>query len=313
MSPSSPAAFRRLAIAGAAAVAALIVFGGVVRITGSGMGCGDDWPLCNGRLIPPMDFPTAIEYGHRLAAAAVSVLVVVLLAVALLRHRSEPRLHRPAVLAAVLLASQVALGAITVRMETAAASVVLHFVNAMALLAVLVVAVERARPGARAPSPADAFTRTAWAAFAVGATAIFLGALVANLDAGLVCQGFPLCNGRLLPWADPLIRTHWAHRMVAYALVIVAVGVVRSARRHRSGDAAAGRAAWLVLLGVAGQVAVAAAMVLQLLPASLRALHLAVGTVLWIALVHLVYVGGGAIGRSGAGGGGLQQTAPDRP
>ena len=72
----------RLAAAAAAATYALIVFGGIVRITGSGMGCGDDWPLCDGRLIPPMDLETMIEYGHRLAAAAVSVLVVLLAALA---------------------------------------------------------------------------------------------------------------------------------------------------------------------------------------------------------------------------------------
>lgn len=68
----------------------LIVLGGVVRITGSGMGCGDDWPLCNGRLIPPMDLPTLIEYGHRLAAAGVGLLVAALAAWAWWASRRSP-------------------------------------------------------------------------------------------------------------------------------------------------------------------------------------------------------------------------------
>ncbi|MEN8145700.1 MAG: COX15/CtaA family protein, partial [Gemmatimonadota bacterium] len=74
----------RLAGYTAVSTLALIVLGGIVRITGSGLGCGDDWPLCNGRLIPPMDLPTMIEYGHRLVAAALAVLVFALAAKAVL-------------------------------------------------------------------------------------------------------------------------------------------------------------------------------------------------------------------------------------
>src|SRR2546421_1269222 len=72
--------FTRLARLAATCTYLLIVLGAIVRITGSGMGCGEHWPLCNGRLLPPLDVPTLIEYGHRLAAAAVSVLVAALAA-----------------------------------------------------------------------------------------------------------------------------------------------------------------------------------------------------------------------------------------
>src|SRR5207247_6898931 len=72
--------FTRLAWAAAVATYLLIIFGAIVRITGSGLGCGEHWPLCNGRLLPPLDLPTMIEYGHRLAAVAATVLVVTLAA-----------------------------------------------------------------------------------------------------------------------------------------------------------------------------------------------------------------------------------------
>src|SRR2546430_735337 len=66
--------FARLAWLAATCTYLLIILGAIVRITGSGLGCGEHWPLCNGRLLPPLDLPTLIEYGHRLAAAAVSIL-----------------------------------------------------------------------------------------------------------------------------------------------------------------------------------------------------------------------------------------------
>src|SRR5881394_3075294 len=83
--------FTRLAWLAATCTYLLIILGAIVRITGSGMGCGEHWPLCNGRLLPPLDLPTLIEYGHRLAAAAVSVLVGALAAYAWWpRHRPPP-------------------------------------------------------------------------------------------------------------------------------------------------------------------------------------------------------------------------------
>src|SRR6478672_11997081 len=111
----NPALLRRLAWTGAALACGLIVLGGVVRITGSGMGCGEHWPRCNGEWLPPLDLPTMIEIGHRWAAALVSVMVFALAAVAWRRHRREPALRTPATVAAGLLVVQVLLGAVTVK------------------------------------------------------------------------------------------------------------------------------------------------------------------------------------------------------
>src|SRR5689334_25248230 len=72
--------FTRLAWTAATFTYLLIILGAIVRITGSGMGCGEHWPLCNGRLLPPLDVPTLIEYAHRLVAALVSVLIAALAA-----------------------------------------------------------------------------------------------------------------------------------------------------------------------------------------------------------------------------------------
>src|SRR5260221_12125539 len=68
--------YTLLAWTAAAATYLLIVLGAVVRITGSGLGCGDHWPLGNGQLFPPLDdIGTVIEWSHRLGAALVSGVV----------------------------------------------------------------------------------------------------------------------------------------------------------------------------------------------------------------------------------------------
>src|SRR2546426_750717 len=82
ISPPMTRRFTRLAWTAATFTYLLIILGAIVRITGSGLGCGEHWPLCNGKLLPPLDLPTMIEYGHRLAAAAVSGLVTALAAYA---------------------------------------------------------------------------------------------------------------------------------------------------------------------------------------------------------------------------------------
>src|SRR4051812_38265140 len=94
-----PPLLRRLAWTGAVLASGLIVLGGVVRITGSGMGCGDHWPLCDGKWFPPLDVPTMIEISHRWVAALVTIVVLAMTAVAWIKHRANRYLRDPATLA----------------------------------------------------------------------------------------------------------------------------------------------------------------------------------------------------------------------
>src|SRR5918994_6621819 len=144
---------RRLAWLGVGLALGLIVLGGIVRITGSGMGCGDHWPRCNGEWFPPLDLATLIEISHRWAAAVVSLLVIAVAVVALRRHRGEPELRNPALLAAVILVIQVLLGAVTVKLVLPPSVVITHLANAMLLLAALLVVALRASATERLPIP----------------------------------------------------------------------------------------------------------------------------------------------------------------
>ncbi len=308
---------RRLAFGSAATAYAVIVLGFIVRITGSGMGCGDDWPLCNGRIIPPLDdVATLIEWGHRLSVLALSALTFTVLGVAVLsradRRGSGPHATlRPALLAVVLLVAQALIGALAVKLELPAWTVILHLGVAMALLATLMVVGFRAGAAdsvSTAPAPAPApgagsralNRRGIIAAGALGAATVLLGAVTANLGAALACQGFPLCSGTIWPAAaeSGLPQIHWIHRLLAYALFFHLMGLAVLLQRGggRGGVEAPKRmvtAAW-VAFGIAGaQVAAGAVMVLLVLPPAWRTLHAALGTAVWVALVYLVWVGSG--------------------
>src|SRR5687767_7007084 len=118
-------AMKTLARVGAASVALTylhLVFGGIVRITGSGMGCGDHWPKCLGSWIPPFDHPTIlIEWTHRLLALLVVITIAALTLVARSK-RDEPGVAgpggvlRPAALALALVVGVALLGMVTVRL-----------------------------------------------------------------------------------------------------------------------------------------------------------------------------------------------------
>ncbi len=258
--------FTTLAWTAAVCAYLLIVLGAIVRITGSGMGCGDHWPLCNGHLFPPLsDLGTVIEWSHRLVALLVSVLVTAL-AVYAWRLRGTTAAYA----ALALLVIQVLLGAVTVKLALPPWTVVLHLGTAMLLLAALLVAASPPNPLSMSWSGGTA------GLLALTFTVVLFGALTANLGAAAACTGFPLCNGQLIPTGGSLQYIHWTHRLLAYALVGY---VIWWATRFR------GRTAWAAAALVGVQVAVAAAMVLLGLPRGLQAAHVAVGAGVWAAVV----------------------------
>jgi protoheme IX farnesyltransferase len=291
--PDRARTLRRLAWTGATFALGLIVLGGVVRITGSGMGCGDHWPRCDGHWFPPLDLPTLIEISHRWVAALVSLLVLSVALVAWRRHRDVAALRTPAILALVLLVVQVLLGAVTVKLSLPPWVIITHLANAMILLAVLMIVALRAGASEEPAVPPGA--RHGAHGLVVGTailgfTVILFGAQVANFNAGLLCLGFPLCDGGIRPPATALATLHWTHRLLAFAFLgLVVVVVSQVSRRLDPAGRRLRQAAGLVLAATVVQIGVAAAMVLSLLPPGLRALHLLVGSLVWAALVHLVF------------------------
>ncbi|OLC74479.1 MAG: hypothetical protein AUH78_11145 [Gemmatimonadetes bacterium 13_1_40CM_4_69_8] len=291
--------FAPLAWSAAACTYLLIILGAIVRITGSGMGCGEDWPLCNGRLLPPLELHAVIEFAHRQLVVLVSVLVLALAGYAWYLRKTNGAIgnapDRSAFVALGLLALQVALGAVIVKLALPPLRIVLHLAIAMLILATLIVAAKRAppltpgaspglreargSPGLRPGSVGSRLGSAGLIALVLGFVTVLLGALTANLGAASACLGFPLCNGQIIPDGNYLQHIHWIHRLLAFTLLGYTVWW---AIRTRS------RGAWGVVALVTLQIGVAAAVVLFGLPRPLQALHVAVGAAVWGGLVVAV-------------------------
>src|SRR5262245_12351687 len=253
-----------------------MAIGNVVSATGSGLAC-PDWPLCHGRLIPPLQADVLIEYSHRLTAAVASILLIATI-IATIRSRSPRPVRRIAVGLLVLLAAQIALGGITVLLRLPHLISTAHLVNALLILGGLLLLASRTT-GEDADSSVPKSARLARVGLAVLLIQLAVGGYVRHAGAGLACPDFPLCSGDLLP-SHWLGVVHWTHRWLGVALLGLFVHLAIASRHTSVATPATVTAALAVL-----QVTLGIATVLSQLDPPVRALHAAVGYALWGALV----------------------------
>jgi heme A synthase len=277
-----------------------LVFGAIVRISGSGMGCGDHWPLCYGHLFPPMDRPDlVVEWTHRLLASILVVTVVAFAGFAWSAKR-EPQVGGPggvlraALLAVVAVFAAALLGAVTVKLGNPPYATVAHWLVAMTLFATLGAAAMRAGALGGASASREHLsrrsTRAAYAAAALAFITVALGGLTAKLPtAAIACRSFPLC-GRDASAGAQAVGTQLTHRVLAFLLLLHLIGVVAGLARRRDESRTVARAARMALSLVLLQLVVAASMVLLTLPTILRSLHEAVGVSVWLGAFSYAYL-----------------------
>ena len=268
-------AASRLAFATVVVVFVLMSLGNVVSATGSGLAC-PDWPLCHGSVIPPLRADVLVEYGHRLSALAATVLILATSAVTLARTRA-PGLRRIAWLMPALLVVQIGLGGVTVLLRLPDLISTAHLINALLILAGLIVLARGLRPAGppRPGSGSERMRRLTRVGLIVLLAQLALGGYVRHSGAGLACPDFPLCSGDLLP-GQWLAGVHWVHRWLGVLLLGFFVHVAVAGR-----TAAARLVAALAVL----QVSLGIATVLLQLTPTVRAAHAAVGYLLWATLV----------------------------
>ena len=278
-----------------------LVFGAIVRITGSGMGCGDHWPKCNGSWIPPFSTPLVmIEWTHRLLALLV-ILSIASLVVAAWRRRTEPGVSgrggvlRPAAIGFVLVIAVALLGLVTVKLGNTTFATLAHWTLAMTLLAVISAAAIRA--GAFGGNAARASGGSARAARSIGAGAalafvvVVLGGLVAKYPgAAAACPSFPLCGDTPAGVAAGAPHIQMTHRVIAYMLFFHALAIAMAVSRRAGEAPVVKRAVKVAAALVVLQLFVAAAMIMGGMPQFLRAAHQAIGVAIWMTLFMTTYL-----------------------
>ena len=288
----------RWAVTAAILAYSLILLGGLVSATHSGLGCGPQWPLCNDRWVPIMDSrETLLEYLHRVVGAVVG-LATLGLAWAAWREPARPALRGFAGAAVLMVIFQGLLGAATVWLHLPPAVSTLHLVTSQIYLGVLVMAAAlAAAEGGRRQLPALAAESSpvpglaGWATAAALATigVITLGALVKHHMAGLACGvQFPLCRDAIIPFGQPwAVLLHWSHRMAAYTTAALVLATFMIAARHRRRAPGLYRLAAGALLLVVAQIALGVTTVFTRINPAVSVAHLAVATLLWVVLLAL--------------------------
>lgn len=268
----------------------VILWGAVVRATGSGAGCGNRWPLCNGDFIPQHPrLATVIEFTHRSMSGICATLVAALIAWTFAARKPGTRSRRAVVWSGILLITEALLGAVLVKggfveHNTSNARVVMqciHFTNTMLLLGALTLAWWwlRTEAGSVRPVAVETFAarRVAWIALAATILAGATGSVAALADTLFPSVSLRSALASDFAASSPLlVRMRWVHPAAALIALVCAVWLSRTLRSRGSG--------WLMAL-VLAQVVLGIADVLLLAPISLQLLHLLGADAFWIALV----------------------------
>jgi heme A synthase len=271
---------------------AVIVWGALVRATRSGAGCGENWPLCNGQVVPSAPvLSTVIEFTHRVTSGPVLGVFILVLAIAAFRvFPSGHVVRRMASLAVLFTVTEALIGAALVKLGHVAnnssgwrgVTLSVHLTNTLLLLAAL------ALTAWLATHAAPERPVKAWAALAGVLLLSVTGAIAALGDTlyatSSLAEGF---RRDFAPGAPFFVRLRIVHPVLA---IVVGAWLVAIAGRTILSDEASTTAKRLgrsLIALTLTQIAIGAANLLLLAPLWIQLLHLLVADLVWIAVVLL--------------------------
>lgn len=275
----SAAAMRWAALASLVANCVIVVTGGAVRLTASGLGC-PTWPSCTDDSLTPVaaySWHGAVEFGNRMLTFVVAVVAIVTLVLALVQ-KLERRL---ALLAFLGIPAQAVLGGITVLTGLNPWSVAAHFLLSMLLIAVTSVLLRRVRlatgaaepPVDRAPRPVRVL---AGLTVAASAAVLAVGTVVTGSGPHAGDDG----ARHRMPFDPGGISQ--LHADLVMILVGLSIGLVVTLTLTRA-PVGARKAGWWLLAAIGVQGVIGYTQYFLGVPAVLVVLHMAGACLVWVA------------------------------
>lgn len=232
---------RRFAIATAVGMLIVLLMGARVTATGSGEGCGTDWPLCHGSWLPQNTYESLTEYSHRIVTGMEGVLVVITSVLAWPMRKRYPEVKILVPFMAGTLVIQSLMGAAAVMWPQSPEVMATHFgISLICLASAWLLArvlnekredfdLAHTRPEARPAAQESLLSRYKWLAMSGVVMSILVaysGAYVRHTGAELACTSWPTCNGKLIPEFGGLHGIHTIHRLAALAITLLLVAFI---------------------------------------------------------------------------------------
>lgn len=270
-----------------------IALGGFVRASESGLGC-PDWPLCHGKIIPPFEFHTLIEYSHRLNGSLLGILVAVLLIICIMRYRRDKQLMLANYAAFTLVVSAGILGGITVITELAWWIRLIHLGIAQFLAACLMYitykfAFDNLSNDYSYLNPIRAWKWKIILCVSLVFLLIVSGSYMVGIGASSSCSSWPLCKGLSIP--DGMsYQVHMGHRYISVVTLAFVGYISIELMIHAKGNKLIKRVTHsaLGLLGI--QIILGAVTVWSGFSSHMKVTHLSVATLVWLSVILMSLV-----------------------
>jgi cytochrome c oxidase assembly protein subunit 15 len=272
----------------------LISLGGAVRAMNAGLSC-PDWPLCFGKVIPDFEVQVYYEFIHRVLAGLVA-LSTFGLTIFLYVKKFPKKIKRTAWIGVAILLTQIVFGGLTVLKLLNFSVVTAHLAFGMSFLCTLLWMYFQLfdESNSSVEKTPKSFHAVLFVVLGMLAMQILLGGLVSTNYAGLACEGFPLCNGELIPTMKGLVGLQVQHRLWGYMTAIAIFSFSRLIKKNKNQK-------WMnpkvVKYGTAlshlilFQIAVGASNVIFKIPPIITVIHLAVAATLLALMLRILYKG----------------------
>ena len=267
-----------------------VTLGGVVRATGSGLGC-PDWPLCYGSIIPPLSSAALIEYSHRFSGSVLGILIFGLAIISLLRYSFDRWIVIPATSAAVLVIVAGVLGGLTVVTELEWWLRLLHLGVAEMIICCLAIVFVASRYKRDNNSKMSVSINRPSTLLIVSVLSLFglilYGSYMVGQGYGTSCGTWPLCDGSILPFREPYL-VHMLHRIMAVLVgIIISIVAISCICREEQWSLKRWLAGAVIFLFIT-QGVVGAITVWGGFTPLMKSVHLSLATMVWLSLSLLL-------------------------